>query len=92
MSEMTHEDRHARLVAEIKLRLLIVVCSLDSLPSHSLAARAKEEHKRELSALLEIVERHRPMQHGPCRRCRNPWPCADWMSAEKILGSIPTVE
>jgi hypothetical protein len=94
--KMTPEYRHARLVAEIRLRMRIVVCSLDSLPSHSLAARAKAEHRRELEALLEIVERHSPIIAGDAGLarmygavycpCGDEFPCDDFLSAEKILG------
>jgi hypothetical protein len=94
----TPEDRHARLVAEIKRRIRMVEgWTRESYGGNLAGEFMREVHRNErpmeLSALLEIVERHRPHTEASdlCALCRDgfgecgEWPCADFLSAEKIM-------
>ena len=77
MEELTPRERHGRVVRHIREDLGWV----------------ESAHLREavlcFSALLEIAERHAPCtriasEPGWCK-CSFGWPCADFLSCEKIL-------
>jgi hypothetical protein len=89
---MTPEDRHARLASDIKRRRQAL--DNESLHTSSREMGLRSERVRELSALLEIVERHRaidpfginPKDLPRCIECGVEWACETFLSAEKILG------